>query len=181
MLTTERFYNEPNLEVMSKANCHPNFLKLCTAPFYYDLEDPLSPFGNDYGSDHLFYLEEWYQTRNEPSNPMRWMFKTINEYGFKFTAEAVSKIVDENMLHEIQEVDQGFLDALDHTIIATGLGQLKITGKIDQILLGLSLIAVERQLYLKILQPQAVSNLEVMKRDFLRLDKRMIEPSLRVE
>jgi len=174
MITTTLYFNQPNTEVILPESCHPNFLKLFTEPFYYDLTDPISPFGNDYGSDHLFYLEEWYQERQGLLNPVKWMFKTINEYGFKFEAEAVSKILLDAILLEIEETDPNMLDAMDHTIIATCLGQLKITGKVDQVLLGLGLIAVERQLTMKLLQPEYLKYLEVMKNDLLRIDLRMI-------
>ena len=131
---------------LARETSHSNFVKSMTSDFYYDCTDEYSPFGNDDGADLLYNLEDWYREKKLTRNIVKWMFNKIDEMGFEFQSKGCSEILDLKMINEIQEKDEYLILSMDNSIIATGFGQIKITGKIDNKLKALTLKAFERQI-----------------------------------
>ncbi len=150
------YFNED--EGPSRETSHPTFVKTLTAEFYYDCTDEFSPFGNDDGSDQLYNLEGWYRDNKGESNIVKWLHKTINQFGFKITSEAGSQIVDEIILEQFQDVDPDFLNCMDNTIIATAFGQFKISGTLDKEMKELALTALKRQKIMNAMEENQFSN-----------------------
>ncbi|WP_018344242.1 hypothetical protein [Cytophaga aurantiaca] len=141
------YYDDPEGDALAKETSHPNFVKNMTADFYYDCTYDFSPFGNDDGADLLFNLEEFYQEK-KGKGIIKWLFKTIDEFGFKYVSEGCSKNLDEATLKKLQEEDPHFITCMDNTIIAAAFGQIKISGQVDTELKDLAKIAIQRQLIL---------------------------------
>jgi uncharacterized protein YfeS len=165
---------EEEEDTLTLENCHPNFVDLLRSVFYYDCTDEFSPFGNDDGSDQLYNLEDWYRDNKGEKSIVKWLYKTINSFGFKITCEAASKIVDETILDQFEDVDPDFLRCMDNTIIATAFGQFKISGQLDVELKELALLALKRQKILQEMEeesePVYLERLAVMENDLLKMD-----------
>ncbi len=132
----------------AKETSHPNFVKSMESEFYYDCTDEFSPFGNDDGADLLYNLEDWYREKKLTRNIVKWMFNQIDEMGFEYESKGCSEILDLKTLNKIQEEDEYLISSMDNSIIATGFGQIKITGKIDSKLKDLTIKALDRQMLL---------------------------------
>lgn len=155
----------------SRETSHPNFVKVMQSDFYYDCTDEFSPFGNDDGADMLFNLEDWYREKKLIRNIVKWMFNAIDKMGFEYQSKGCSEILDLKKLNAIQEEDEYLISSMDNSIIATGLGQLKITGKIDSKLKALTIIAIERQLLLDEFDDNEYSDrLKKMKEDLVKFE-----------
>ena len=130
----------------ARETSHPSFLKFMTSDFYYNCTDEYSPFGNDDGADLLYNLEDWYREKRLSRNIVKWMFNQIDEMGFEFQSKHCSELLDLKTINEIHEKDEYLISSMDNSIIATGFGQIKVTGKIDTKLKVLTLKAFNRQL-----------------------------------
>lgn len=169
------YFDDPEGDALAPETSHPNFVKHMTAAFYYDCTDEFSPFGNDDGADLLLNLEEWYQEKKGKGKIVKWLFKTIDEFGFKYTSEGCSAILDEATLKQLQEEDPHFLTTMDNTIIAAAFGQYKISGQIDQELKEVALTALKRQVQLSGADPNEVSGeylnrLNIMTSDLMKIE-----------
>jgi len=140
------YYDDPEGDVLSPETSHPAFVKLCRSEFYYDCIDDFSPFGNDDGAEILSNLEEWYQEKKGKGDIVKWLFRTIDEYGFKYKSEGASKMLEAKELQELEETDPHFISSMDHAIIAAAFGQMKISGHVDKGLKEIALMALQRQL-----------------------------------
>lgn len=141
------YYDDPEGDALAKETSHPKFVKNMKADFYYDCTYEFSPFGNDDGADLLFNLEEFYQEK-KGKGMLKWLFQTIDEFGFNYASEGCSKILDEPTLKQLQDEDPHFLNCMDNTIIAAAFGQIKIAGQVDKEVKDLAKIAIQRQLVL---------------------------------
>lgn len=141
------YYDDPEGDALAKETSHPKFVENMTAEFYYDCTYDFSPFGNDHGADLLFNLEEFYQ-ETKGKGILKWLFNTIDEYGFKYTSEDCSKILDEPTIKQLQNEDPHFINCMNNTIIAAAFGQIKISGEVDNELKDLARTAIQRQLVL---------------------------------
>tara|TARA_R110002049_G_scaffold87327_8_gene221423 strand:+ start:88 stop:594 length:507 start_codon:yes stop_codon:yes gene_type:complete len=130
----------------TRETSHPNFVSAMTSDFYYDCTDEFSPFGNDDGADLLYNLEDWYREKRLIRNTAKWMFNQIDEMGFEYKSKDCSELMDLKTINEIQEKDNYLILSMDNSIIATGFGQIKITGKIDTKIKFLTLKALDRQI-----------------------------------
>ncbi|WP_299110950.1 hypothetical protein [uncultured Winogradskyella sp.] len=130
----------------TRETSHPNFVSAMTSEFYYDCTDEFSPFGNDDGADLLYNLEDWYREKRLIRNTAKWMFNQIDEMGFEYKSKDCSELMDLKTINEIQEKDNYLILSMDNSIIATGFGQIKITGKIDTKIKFLTLKALDRQI-----------------------------------
>jgi uncharacterized protein YfeS len=161
-------------EALKLENVHPNFLDLLRSIFYYDCTDEFSPFGNDDGFDQLYHLEDWYRDKKGENNIIKWLYKTINAFGFKITSEAGSKILEPEILDQFEDVDPDFLKCMDNTIIATAFGQFKISGQLDAEVKALALIALKRQKMLlgmedELAEGEHLERLTIMEHDLLKI------------
>lgn len=147
MLGKKFYYDDPEGDALARETSHPKFVYNMTADFYYDCTYDFSPFGNDDGADLLFNLEEFYQEK-KGKGILKWLYKIIDEFGFKYTSEGCSKILDKAALKQLQDEDPHFINCMDNTIIAAAFGQIKISGQVDKELKGLAKIAIQRQLML---------------------------------
>tara|TARA_R110002033_G_C3763933_1_gene227468 strand:- start:5 stop:511 length:507 start_codon:yes stop_codon:yes gene_type:complete len=130
----------------TRETSHPNFVSAMTSDFYYDCTDEFSPFGNDDGADLLYNLEDWYREKRLIRNTAKWMINQIDEMGFEYKSKDCSELMDLKTINEIQEKDDYLILSMDNSIIATGFGQIKITGKIDTKIKFLTLKALDRQI-----------------------------------
>ena len=130
--------------------------------------DEFSPFGNDDGADLLYNLEDWYRENKLIRNILKWMFNQIDEMGFEFKSKSCAQLLDLKVINEIQEKDEYLILSMDNSIIATGFGQIKITGKIDTKLKAVTLTALDRQLLINKDDEDSkdyISRIEKMKTD----------------
>jgi uncharacterized protein YfeS len=138
------YYDDIEGEGLARETSHPKFVQTMTADFYYDCLDNFSPFGNDDGADLLYKLEDFFREK-KGKGIMKWLYQTIDNFGFKYTSEPCSKMLDEPTLKMLQEEDPHFLTCMDNTIIAAAFGQIKISGQVDKEMKELAKIALRRQ------------------------------------
>lgn len=111
---------------------HPRFNEVMSEEFYLDCLDEFLPFGNDYGADTLYNLEDWYRDTKGKENILTFMYDYIDGLGFKYPCEGCIKLLDMKQLNVLLKEDEFFVDCMDKAIIATVFGQLKIAGRIDR-------------------------------------------------
>lgn len=157
-----KFYFDDEEIGLSRETSHPNFNSKVTEEFYYDLADDFSPFGNDTGADTLMELTEWIQEKGSDKGILRWMYDYIDSFGFNYESKGVSKLIRIEDINQIQEEDEFLITCMDQAIIATGFGQLKITGRIDKDLQLITKTAIERQILI---------NKEILSNDEIDIDK----------
>lgn len=155
----------------AKETSHPKFVKSMNSNFYYDCMDEFSPFGNDDGADLLYNLEDWYREDQQFPNIVNWMFNHIDEMGFEYQSKGCAEISDIETLNKIQKEDEFLISTMDNSIIATGFGQIKITGKIDSHLKDITVKALERHLLLnKGSEDGFINQLKKMKHDLINFE-----------
>ena len=146
-MSEQKFYfDSPDGGVLARETSHPHFTTNMTAAFYYDCTNDFSPFGNDDGADLLAKLEEFYQETKGKDSITKWLFDTIDGFGFKYASVGCSTIMDEPTLQHLQEEDPLYLECMNNAIIAAAFGQIKITGQVDNALKELAAMAIKRQL-----------------------------------
>ncbi|MFD2914748.1 hypothetical protein [Psychroserpens luteus] len=163
-----KYFFDSEVDGLSRETSHLNFIKSMNSDFYYDCMDEFSPFGNDDGADLLYNLEDWYRENKLIRNILKWMFNQIDEMGFEFKSKSCAQLLDLKVINEIQEKDEYLILSMDNSIIATGFGQIKITGKIDPKLKAVTLKALDRQLLINKGDEDSkdyVSRIEKMKTD----------------
>nr|WP_321227801.1 hypothetical protein [uncultured Psychroserpens sp.] len=163
-----KYFFDSEVDGLSRETSHPNFIKSMNSDFYYDCMDEFSPFGNDDGADLLYNLEDWYRENKLIRNILKWMFNQIDEMGFEFKSKSCAQLLDLKVINEIQEKDEYLILSMDNSIIATGFGQIKITGKIDTKLKAVTLTALDRQLLINKDDEDSkdyISRIEKMKTD----------------
>jgi len=120
---------------------HPNFIQHFKDDFYYDCSDEETPFGNDNGADTLDELVNHIK-KNGNTNVTIFPKMLI-----KKSWDMTYLPADESIVEELLRVEQGNkIDELDNesdlymndqVIIATAFGQIKITGTIQILLIGI--------------------------------------------
>jgi uncharacterized protein YfeS len=131
---------------LSRSTCHPNFVKDFDSEFYYDCLEEFSPFGNDDGHDMLYHLEDWYKTTGGKGDVIKWLIETINDFGFKYTAEPLLQITDPGILAQLLEEEPSLLGTMDNSIVAAAFGQYRITGELNKELRKIALTALKRKM-----------------------------------
>jgi len=137
-----RYYFDDEEIGPHRKTSHPNYVEHFKDGFYYDCGGEETPFGNDEGADALDELEEH-----------------IKKFGNKDIAALPHKIVEEywdmeyfepnnldiNYIKEqVADGNEGYFILSDQVIIATALGQIKITGTVDEELKNLALLSLKK-------------------------------------
>lgn len=133
---------------LARKTSHPKFNEIIEDEFYYDLTDDFSPFGNDTGAEILLELSEWVQENQHDKGIQEWMFDYIDSFGFEYESQGVSQLDNIEDINQVIHEDEFMINCMDQAIIATGFGQLKITGKINAQLLEITKKAINRQIQL---------------------------------
>ncbi len=130
---------------------HPIFREYFSNDLYYDYGDEEAPFGSDEGSDTLAFFQEKYTPKLDfAAFPQKLMERDL-EMTYLVPDDKQS---DEQLKEQAnQEIDglsgEQQLLMSDQIILATALGQIKMTGKLSRELLRLAYSALNRreQLY----------------------------------
>lgn len=154
----KEFYFDDDEIGLAKETSHPIFNEIVNNEFYYDLLDDFSPFGNDTGADTLMELSEWIKENPNNETIVDWMFEYIDSFGFKYQSKGVSQLEKIEEINQIIDEDEFMINCMDEAIIATGFGQLKITGKMNKELKEITKKAIVRQIKIN---EQILSNDEV--------------------
>jgi uncharacterized protein YfeS len=125
------------------ATSHPAYRRICKGALFYTLDDEFAPFGNDAGADTLLDLERWFRTKRV--RPVS-QFITTTLRAWQMTlpdlTETRATIIDRWLADEHIST---MLPEIDGLLIATAMGQLKISGVIDSDVLALALAALTRE------------------------------------
>ncbi|MGD1840973.1 MAG: hypothetical protein ACFB0B_08775 [Thermonemataceae bacterium] len=177
----KNFYFDDEEIGLAKTTSHPNFNTIVEEAFYYDLMDDFSPFGNDTGADTLMTLSDWIKENSSDEGILPWMFAYIDSFGFKYKSEDVAQLITLSEISHILQQDALMIRCMDQAIIATGFGQVKITGRINKQLKEVTQTALERQLLITkqdltrgkeasiAIIKEYLERVETMKRDLLKL------------
>jgi len=156
----KNFYIDDEEEGVARKTCHPNFNSVLKNDLYINIIDELSPFGNDEGWETLRALEKWYLNEyNDDSLILDFItdYSTIN-WGWSEVDLPKLQILDINKINEIQKEEEDFLVIFPQIVIATGFGQFKITGRMDDYLKEILQKIIEQQ---KIIAQQKIAKKEV--------------------
>lgn len=142
----KEFYFDDEEIGLAESTSHPQFNALVKDSFYYDLSDDFSPFGNDTGAETLLELSEWIQENESDEGILEWMYDYIDSFGFKYESKGVADLESIEDINQIHREDEFMIKCMDEAIIATGFGQLKIVGAIDENLKAITRMAILRQI-----------------------------------
>lgn len=125
---------------------HPTFRAYFSNQLYYNCADEEAPFGSDEGNDTLHILEENYKPKLNFANFPRWLIQ--DQWELTYFPPAPNQTDQELQEQAAKSVhglpgEQEILQT-DQVILATALGQIKISGKIDGELLKLALQSLNR-------------------------------------
>lgn len=120
---------------------HPNFRKSFNDELYYDCVEEEAPFGSDEGSDTLAQIAE--DLRKIKTFDFTIFPKKLVEEYWDMTFLPAEDVSIENVKHLV-ETNEMDLTQSDMVTYATAFAQIKITGKIDEILKKLALNAMKR-------------------------------------
>jgi uncharacterized protein YfeS len=154
---------------LHRKTSHPNFVEHFKDDFYFDCGDEEAPFGSDEGSDALDELVNYikrYGNNNVASLPQ----KIIEEFWDMEYIEPSSADID--LTKEQLEKNAMFLVANDQVIIAIALGQIKVTGTVDEQLKNLALLSLQRiNIISSILNWEFTGLIDIMIRDIKSFKK----------
>ena len=125
---------------------HPYAQQILTEEFYWSPIEETGPFGSDAGSDAFYGFRKW-RRQNRDKSPVEYLDKLIAEWNFKKSFD-YNELNDSLINKYISEYPIGdmVLIEIDNAIIAIGFGQYVIEGMIDNDILELTKIAIEREL-----------------------------------
>ncbi len=136
------YFDDPE-EGPAKATSHPAFVRLCKGALFYDVGDEFAPFGSDAGADTLHDLEDWIRAKRGPVK--KFIASLVREWDFP-----IPKLdeVRPNFVAKWLADDQRamYLPDIDQLLIASALGQLKITGVVEPAVIKLALAASTREI-----------------------------------
>lgn len=127
---------------------HPLFDKYFNRENYYDCGEEESPFGNDNGSDTLFYLYE--HIRKNGDKDIKNFPKKVIEKNWEMIYCSPENLLKEDLKNfisgkKVSGIENSHLLIInDQVIIATAFGQIKIMGKIDEELKKMALMSLRR-------------------------------------
>jgi uncharacterized protein YfeS len=166
-----RFYfDDQEEEGLARETSHPNFVAAFTAEFYYDCTDDFSPFGNDWGADLHYKLEDWYRKTVLFRNIVPWMFNLIDQGGFELDSKVYWKTLNIPPIEKMQQKYEHFFEFMDQSIIAACFGQIKITGKLTKELRKITEVVFTRQRILHQPDGSETGELYIQRIDKMRYD-----------
>lgn len=163
---------------------HPVFRKYFADEFYYDCCDEETPFGNDNGNDTLSTLQETFRKRPQLhfADFPQYMVRDI--WDMTYLPPDSTQTVEELKVQAAEKIDTlpGHQVILlnDQVILAAALGQIKITGKIDNRLLDLAFQSLNRmeKLYRIVWnydEKELPCPIKTMRQDFNQLKNEIME------
>jgi uncharacterized protein YfeS len=116
---------------------HPEAKTLLSNPFYWDCVDDNAPHGNDTGADLLELFTAW-RARNKKTSPLRFLDRTLEEWGFGAALPAAPRATTDLPRATI-ELTQ------DEAAIALAFAMIKLEGACDAPTCAKALDAIKRQ------------------------------------
>lgn len=129
------------LEDLSPRTSHPRAARALAEPFFWDISDDNSPFGNDSGTDTLAAFYEW-REENPEASPIAFLDELLARWE---VASDHWDLVDEGEVHAVGAEDEFSLLTRDEVILALAFSQLVVEGRIDPEVRRRALIALKRQ------------------------------------
>ena len=144
----EHFYFDDEEMGIHPLTSHPHFRKYFSDEIYYDPCDEEAPFGSDEGHDALMELQDLLR-KNPQANVCEFPKKLIEKDWELTYFPPVSNQSDEELRAQVEQEYNGLpgdqeLLQTDQIILATALGQIKITGKLNTELKSLAFASLER-------------------------------------
>jgi len=149
-------------------------------PFFWELTNETSPFGNSYGADSLMGFIEW-RKANPKTRVFEFAISEIESYGFD--ADNLDFCSEDEVISLIKQYK---LDpfAQDWIIIAVALGQFILEGNVDSDLLAQAIVSTDRQKMTTILdfwslghRKERAKKLEVISDKLIKLQATVIDSS----
>ncbi len=110
---------------------HPKFVKHFTDDFYYDCSNEEASFGSDEGSDALWMLTEHLRKKRKLNSADFPRFIIEQEWDMKYIPV---DSLNEDVVKNLTESDEMNMIQSDMITTSVAFGQIKITGKIDEVL-----------------------------------------------
>ncbi len=129
------YYNDPEIGSCPESS-HPHFVAIVPGDYFYSCMDDFSPFGNDDGADALAMLEDWYRGPGQASgNVIGFLQGVISDWALG-VPQNLGEISEDDMNAWLKKdrMHDGYLGSDCRLRIAIAFGQLKITGKIDDLM-----------------------------------------------
>ncbi|MFT8352509.1 WGR domain-containing protein [Clostridium saccharoperbutylacetonicum] len=137
-----RYYFDDEEIGPHRKTSHPNYVEHFKEDFYFDCADEKAPFGSDEGSDSLSELVahiKKYGNKNIPSLPQ----KIVEEFWDMEYMKPCNIDID-FIKAQIDNENEMLMVQSDQVIIAVALGQIKITGTVDEELKRLAFLSLKR-------------------------------------
>lgn len=133
---------ESNDDEWKPESAHPNARAMLVEPWFWDVSDDNSPFGNDTGADTLSFFREW--RAEYPHAEIEKFLESLlgrwdvrNEGWDCLDGALLATTLPKNYFHILTR---------DDLAIAVAFGQLVLDGKINRGIRRLALYALQRQL-----------------------------------
>lgn len=137
-----RFYFDDEEIGPHRKTSHPNYVEHFKEDFYYDCGGEEAPFGNDEGSDALEELEG--HIKKFGNHDIALLPRKIVEEYWDMDYFEPNNFDVEYIKEQVANENEGYFILSDQVIIAIALGQIKITGTIEEELKKLALLSLKK-------------------------------------
>jgi uncharacterized protein YfeS len=124
---------------LSPEVAHLNARRLLKEPFFWDICDDDSPFGNDTGADTLEFYRAWIEESDDDEDFLHQLFDQ-----WEVDWERAESIPDDDLNDRLEEEHYGIL-TYDDVVIATAFAQLVLEGNISRDVAARATRALRRQ------------------------------------
>lgn len=124
---------------LSPEVAHPNAKRLLKAPFYWDICDDDSPFGNDTGADTLEFYRAWIEESDDDEDFLHQLFDE-----WEVDWERAESIADGD-LEDCLEDEHFDILTYDDVVIAVAFAQLVLEGQVSRDVAALATRSLMRQ------------------------------------
>jgi uncharacterized protein YfeS len=133
---------------LSPETAHPNAAKLLKAPFYWDVADENSPFGNDSGADALEFYRAALDS-NAELDTSEFLDELFEEWDLD--RDFAEGVPDEELAHRLDREHFHIL-TYDDTIVAVAFAEVMFLGNASTEIAAAAIKCLKRQCLPEVLQ-----------------------------
>lgn len=126
---------------LTPERAHARARGLMVEPWFWDVCDGDSPFGNDTGADTLSFFREW-RVKHPRKEPVAFLTSLLRQWEVRDTDWAT---MDGEALRRVLPTDHFHVLTRDDTVIAVAFAQFALEGVVNPVVRERALIAVRRQ------------------------------------
>ena len=126
---------------LSPENAHPRAAELMRDPYFWDIGDDNSPFGNDAGADTLDFYRAWYE-ENDEAGGGEFLSELFEEWDVD--QDFATSIPDSELGSRLED-ENYHIFTYDDSVVALAFAQLILTGEVEPQIGQAAIVALRRQ------------------------------------